>query len=124
MAEIPTSSPEQFFDVTQAQHLLGYAVEPTPAHLLQPGMADERQAILDDALRAKETLRSDMVRAAKEGGIDVPESVIAGWEPNEAEVQLIRERLPQSRYSRYARGFRHGTHGTGRDAMGRRCSLR
>jgi superfamily II DNA or RNA helicase len=93
MAEIPTSSPEQFFDVTQAQHLLGYAVEPTPAHLLQPGMADERQAILDDALRAKETLRSDMVRAAKEGGIDVPESVIAGWEPNEAEVQLIRERL-------------------------------
>ncbi|HEV7453886.1 MAG TPA: DEAD/DEAH box helicase family protein [Candidatus Saccharimonadales bacterium] len=88
-------APEAELDVAEAERLLGYPIAPTPG--LPEGEYDERRAIAEKALRAKDALRDDMARAASAAGIDIPSEELAAWQPNDAELDAIHERLEPDR---------------------------
>jgi superfamily II DNA or RNA helicase len=84
-------------DLQFARRMLDYDIKLAPSHTFAEGSYDEQRAIYDDVIGAREYLRASLLQTASNVGLEIDDAEVAAWVPNEAQLDLLKERLAPQR---------------------------
>lgn len=70
------------------------------------GIYDERRAIYDDVIRAREDLRNSLHQTALDVGLEIDDAEVAAWQPTPVQIDFLKETLaPQRKRLRMVEGI-------------------